>query len=69
VARALEEVKEMSHDMADSAARQTVDGAEIKGAVESVTRMADAIFDGMELRQEESGAVVKELEQLRANAD
>ena len=69
VARALEEVKEMSHDMASAAARQTVDGAEIKGSVESVTRMADAIFDGMELRQAESGAVVKELEQMRASAE
>jgi methyl-accepting chemotaxis protein len=69
VARALEEVKGMSHDMAGSAGRQTVDGAEIKGAVDSVTKMADNIFDGMELRQEESGAVVKELEQMRASAE
>jgi methyl-accepting chemotaxis protein len=69
VARALDEVKGMSHDMAASAGRQTVDGAEIRGAVESVTRMADAIFDGMEQRQEESGAVVKELEQMRASAE
>jgi methyl-accepting chemotaxis protein len=69
VARALEEVKGMSHGMAASAGRQTVDGAEIKGAVESVTRMADAIFDGMEQRQEESGAVVKELEMMRASAE
>ena len=68
VARALEDVKGMSHGMAAAAGRQTVDGAEIKGAVESVTRMADAIFDGMEQRQEESGAVVKELEQMRASA-
>ena len=69
VARALEDVKGMSHDMAASAGRQTVDGSEIKGAVESVTRMADAIFDGMELRQAESGAVVKELDQMRASAE
>ena len=69
VARSLEEVKGMSHDMTGSAGRQTVDGAEIRGAVDSVTRMAEAIFDGMELRQEESGAVVKELEQMRASAD
>jgi len=68
VARALEDVKDMSHDMAVSAGRQTVDGAEIKVAVASVTSMADAIFDGMELRQQESGAVVKELEQMRASA-
>ena len=69
VARALEEVKGMSHDMAASAGRQTVDASEIKGAVESVTKMAEAIFEGMELRQEESGAVVKELEQMRASAE
>jgi methyl-accepting chemotaxis protein len=69
VARALEEVKAMSHDMTASAGRQTMDGADIKGAVESVTTMADAIFDGMELRQEESGRVVKELEQMRASAE
>lgn len=69
VARALEEVKAVSHDMAKSAARQTVDGAEIKGAVEAVATMAEAIFHGMELRQEESGAVVKELEHLRASAE
>ena len=69
VARALEEVRGMSHDMAASAGRQTVDGAEIRGTVESVTKMADAIFDGMEQRQEESGAVVKELEQMRASAE
>ena len=59
----------MSHDMASSAGRQTVDGAEIRGAVESVTKMADAIFDGMEQRQEESGTVVQELEQMRASAE
>jgi len=69
VARALEEVKGMSHDMAGAAGRQTVDGAEIRGAVESVTRMAESIFDTMEQRQEESGAVVKELEQMRASAE
>jgi methyl-accepting chemotaxis protein len=69
VARALEEVKAVSHDMAKSAARQTADGAEIKGAVEAVAKMAEAIFHGMELRQEESGAVVKELEQVRASAE
>jgi len=69
VARSLEEVRGMSHDMAASAGRQTVDGAEIRGAVDSVTRMADAIFDDMEQRQEESGAVVKELEQMRASAE
>jgi len=69
VARALEEVKSMSHDMASSAGRQTVDQEEIKGAVESVTRMADSIFEGMELRQEESGQIVKELEQMRASAE
>jgi len=68
VARSLEEVKGMSHGMAAAAGRQKVDGAEIKGAVDSVTRMADAIFDGMEQRQEESGAVVKELELMRASA-
>ena len=69
VAHALEDVKGMSHDMASSAGRQTVDSSEIKGAVESVTRMADAIFARMEQRQEESGAVVKELEQIRASAE
>jgi methyl-accepting chemotaxis protein len=68
VARALEEVKGMSHDMTAAAGRQTMDGADIKGAVESVTNMADAIFDDMELRQDESGRVVKELEQMRASA-
>jgi len=61
-------VKGMSHDVAASAGRQTVDGAEIKVAVESVTKMADAIFEGMEKRQDESGAVVKELEQMKASA-
>lgn len=69
VARALEDVKDMSHGMAAAAGRQTLDSNEIKGAVDSVTRMADAIFDGMEQRQEESGAVVKELEQIRASAE
>jgi methyl-accepting chemotaxis protein len=69
VARALEEVKGASHDMAASAGRQTVDSAEIKGAVDSVTKMADAIFEDMELRQDESGQVVKELEQMRASAE
>ena len=69
VARALEDVKDLSHDMASAAGRQTSECNEIKGAVDSVTRMADAIFDGMEQRQEESGAVVKELEQMRASAE
>jgi methyl-accepting chemotaxis protein len=69
VARALEEVKGMSHDVAASAGRQTVDGAEIRGAVDSVTKMADTIFQGMEQRQQESGAVVQELEQMKASAE
>ncbi|GFO57272.1 chemotaxis protein [Geomonas sp. Red276] len=69
VARALEEVKSMSHDVAASANRQTFDTEEIKGAVESVTRMADSIFNDMEMRQEESGQVVKELEQMMASAE
>ena len=69
VARALEDVKDLSHDMASAAGRQTSECNEIKGAVDSVTRMADAIFDGMEKRQEESGAVMKELEQIRASAE
>ncbi|HBA88598.1 MAG TPA: chemotaxis protein [Geobacter sp.] len=69
VARALEDVKGMSHETVNAAGRQTVDGTEIKGAVQSVTRMADAIFDSMEQRQAESGAVVKELEQMRASAE
>ena len=59
----------MSHETVNAAGRQTVDGTEIKGAVQSVTRMADAIFDSMEQRQAESGAVVKELEQMRASAE
>jgi methyl-accepting chemotaxis protein len=69
VARSLEDVKTMSHDMAAAAGRQTVDGADIKGAVDSVTKMAESIFEGMEKRQEESGQVVKELEQIRASAE
>jgi methyl-accepting chemotaxis protein len=68
VARALEEVKGMSHEMVSAAGRQTVDGEEIKGAVDSVTKMAESIFQGMELRQDESGQVVKQLEQMRASA-
>jgi methyl-accepting chemotaxis protein len=68
VARALEEVKGMSHDVTAAAGRQTIDGEEIKRAVDSVTQMADSIFNDMELRQVESGHVVKELEQMRASA-
>ncbi|HJV64595.1 MAG TPA: methyl-accepting chemotaxis protein [Geomonas sp.] len=68
VARALEEVKGMTHDVAGSAGRQTVDSEEIKGTVDSVTTMAERIFNDMESRQDESGRVVKELEQMRASA-
>ena len=68
VARALEEVKGMTHDVAGSAGRQTVDSEEIKGTVDSVTSMAERIFNDMESRQDESGRVVKELEQMRASA-
>jgi len=69
VARSLDDVKGMSHDMAAAAGRQTVDGADIRAAVESVTKMAEAIFEGIEKRQEESGEVVKELDYIRASAE
>ncbi|UFS71195.1 methyl-accepting chemotaxis protein [Geomonas sp. RF6] len=68
IARALEHVKEQAHEVAGSAARQTSDSAEIRKAVESVSTMGDSIFEGMEQRQQESSAVVRDLEQLRATA-
>jgi hypothetical protein len=59
----------MSHDMVNAAGRQNVDSGEIKGSIDYVTKMAEAIFDGIEQRQQESSQVVKELEQMRASAE
>jgi len=68
IARALEHVKEQAHEVAAAAAKQTAESADFRRAVDSVSAMGDSIFDGMEQRQLESSAVVRELELMRATS-
>ena len=68
IAHAIDSIKEMTQEMVNSTGKQVTDGAEIKKAVDAVSHMVIGIFDDLEKRQEESGAVVKELEVIKATA-
>jgi methyl-accepting chemotaxis protein len=69
IGRAINSIKEMTHEMVGATGRQVDDGDEIKNSVDAVGQMVMAIFDDMEMRKEESGAVLQELEVLRGAAE
>lgn len=68
IGRAIDSIKEMIHEMVGATGRQVDDGEEIKKSVDAVGQMVMAIFDDMENRKEESGAVLKELEVMKGTA-
>jgi methyl-accepting chemotaxis protein len=65
IGRAINSIKEMTHEMVGATNRQVEDGEEIKKTVDEVGQMVMSIFDDMEKRKDESGAVLKELEQMK----
>lgn len=65
IVRAVDTIKEMTHEMVQATGRQVEDGSEIKKSVDEVGQMVLGIFSDLEKRQDESGAVVKELELMK----
>jgi methyl-accepting chemotaxis protein len=65
IGRAIDSIKEMTQEMVGATGRQVDDGSEIKKSVDAVGHMVIGIFDDLEKRRVESGAVVKELEVMK----
>jgi methyl-accepting chemotaxis protein len=65
IVRAVDTIKEMAHEMVQATGRQVEDGTEIKKSVGEVGHMVMGIFSDLEIRKEQSGAVVKELERMK----
>ncbi len=65
IVRAVDTIKDMTHEMVQATGRQVEDGSEIKRSVSEVGTMVVGIFDDLENRRDESGAVVRELEQMK----
>lgn len=65
IARAIESIKVLTEEMVGATGRQVLDGAEIRKSVEAVGEMVIGIFDDMEMRQDESSIVMKELESMK----
>ena len=65
IVRAVDTIKDMSHEMVQATGRQVEDGTEIKKAVEQVGHLVIGMFDDLEQRKEDSGIVVKELERMK----
>ncbi|HEX8960774.1 MAG TPA: methyl-accepting chemotaxis protein [Geobacteraceae bacterium] len=65
IVRAVDTIKDMTHEMVQATGRQVEDGSEIKNSVDEVGNMVLGIFNDLEKRQDESGAVVKELELMK----
>lgn len=68
IGRAINSIKEMAHEMVGATGRQVDDGEEIRKAVDAVGQMVMAMFDDLAMRQEESGAVLQELEVMKKSA-
>ena len=66
IARAIETIKEMAHEMVLSTTSQVEDGQLIRRTVESVSAMVHEMFDNMEARRAQSAEVVKELESMKS---
>jgi methyl-accepting chemotaxis protein len=65
IARAIDSIKDMTQEMVGATSRQVLDGNEIKKSVNATGEMVLGIFDDLEKRRAESGAVVKELELMK----
>ncbi|HEY6871605.1 MAG TPA: methyl-accepting chemotaxis protein [Geobacteraceae bacterium] len=65
IVRAVDTIKEMTHEMVQATGRQVEDGSEIRKSVDEVGNMVLGIFNDLEKRQYESGAVVQELELMK----
>ena len=65
IARSIETIKDMAHEMVASTKRQVEDGRKIRSTVESVSEMVKEMFDNMEQRRLQSAEVVMELETMK----
>lgn len=65
IVRAVDTIKEMTQEMVRATVQQVEDGGEIKKSVDAVGEMVTKIFEDMEARSEQSGAVVSELEMMK----
>ncbi|BDV43280.1 chemotaxis protein [Geotalea uraniireducens] len=65
IVRSVDTIKEMAQEMVKATVKQVEDGTEIKQSVDAVGKMVTKIFEDMEIRREESGAVVNELEMMK----
>jgi len=66
IARAIETIKEMAHEMVKSTSSQVDDTQRIRRTVESVSAMVNAMFDNMEARRAQGAEVIKELESMKS---
>jgi methyl-accepting chemotaxis protein len=65
IARSIETIKDMTHEMVNSTGRQVDDGQKIRHTVESVSEMVKEMFDNMEQRRLQSAEVIMELETMK----
>jgi methyl-accepting chemotaxis protein len=65
IVRSVDTIKGMTQEMVRATVKQVEDGIEIKKSVEAVGQMVTRIFEDMEVRREESSAVVRELEMMK----
>ncbi|RNC68601.1 MAG: GAF domain-containing protein [Desulfuromonadales bacterium] len=65
IVRSVDSIKEMTQEMVKATVKQVEDGSDIKQSVEAVGEMVTRIFEDMEVRREESSAVVRELEMMK----
>ncbi len=65
IMRSVESIKDMAMDMVKSTEAQVRDGSEIEASVESHVQTSEELFDNMELRRQQSVAVMEQLEVIK----
>jgi len=65
IMRSVESIKDMAMDMVKATEAQVRDGSEIEASVESHVQTSEEIFDNMELRRQQSIAVMDQLEVIK----
>jgi methyl-accepting chemotaxis protein len=65
IIRSIESIKDMAMDVVKATEDQVRDGSEIEGSVESHVTSSEEIFDNMELRRQQSVAVMEQLEVIK----
>ncbi len=68
IGKAIASIKEMTEEMVTATVKQASEGSEIKTSVDAVGGLIVGVFDDLEKRQEDSRAVVSELEVIKSIA-